>query len=206
MEFSEQQILDCTPNPNDCGGTGGCGGGTAELAMAQIIQMGGLSSEWTYPYLSYFGQNYKCHFNDSMTVPIAQLSSYTTLPSNQYAPVLSTIATKGPLAVSVDASSWSDYESGVFNGCNQTNPDLDHEVQLVGYGVDPALGDYWIVRNSWTAMWGEKGYIRVYRTGKAQCGIDLSPSDGTGCNNGPSQVIVCGTCGILYDTTYPVIV
>ena len=38
--LSEQQILDCTPNPNQCGGTGGCGGGTAELAYARIIQIG----------------------------------------------------------------------------------------------------------------------------------------------------------------------
>ncbi len=39
-DLSEQQILDCTPNTNDCGGTGGCGGGTPELAYAKIIQMG----------------------------------------------------------------------------------------------------------------------------------------------------------------------
>jgi len=57
-DLSEQQILDCTPNPNDCGGTGGCGGGTAELAYAQIMQSGGLSSEWTYPYQSYFGEKF----------------------------------------------------------------------------------------------------------------------------------------------------
>jgi len=30
----------------------------------------------------------------------------------------------------------------------RTNPDLDHLVQLVGYG-DDADGEYWIVRNSW---------------------------------------------------------
>jgi cathepsin L len=45
MDLSEQQILDCTPNPQKCGGTGGCGGGTAELAMAQIIAMGKLNNE-----------------------------------------------------------------------------------------------------------------------------------------------------------------
>eukprot|EP01126_Amoeba_proteus_P005136 TRINITY_DN1169_c0_g2_i3.p1 TRINITY_DN1169_c0_g2~~TRINITY_DN1169_c0_g2_i3.p1 ORF type:complete len:229 (+),score=52.18 TRINITY_DN1169_c0_g2_i3:82-768(+) len=58
--LSEQQILDCTPNPNNCGGTGGCGGGTAELAFAKIQELGGLATEWTYPYESYFGNPQVC--------------------------------------------------------------------------------------------------------------------------------------------------
>ena len=45
--LSEQQILACTPNDNDCGGTGGCGGGTAELAYSTLLaNNGGLTSEW----------------------------------------------------------------------------------------------------------------------------------------------------------------
>jgi hypothetical protein len=46
--------------------------------------------------------------------------------------------------------------AGVFNGCNQTNPELDHGVVLVGYGTDEALGDYWLIRNSWSPTFGEK--------------------------------------------------
>jgi len=205
MDLSEQQILDCTPNPNQCGGTGGCQGGTAELAMARIIAMGGLSSEWTYSYSSYSGTNFQC--NKLATVPIAKLASYKVLPSNAYTPVMEAVANHGPLIISVDASSWSFYESGVFDGCNQTNPDIDHAVQLVGYGVDPALGDYYLVRNSWSPLWGEKGYIRLRRTHSeaTRCGTDMNPSDGTGCKNGPPTVKVCGTCGILYDVSYPVI-
>jgi len=198
-DLSEQQILDCTPNPNDCGGTGGCGGGTPELAYAQIMQTGGLSTEWTYPYKSYFGSNFQCGNVDEF----ARVQNFTVLPSNQYAPVMQALATVGPLAINVDASSWGDYESGVFNGCNQTHPDIDHVVQLVGYGTDATLGAYWIVRNSWNPMWGEDGYIRLFRqTGTQVCGVDLQPQDGTGCNGGPSTVVVCGTCAILYDVSY----
>lgn len=203
--LSEQQILDCTPNPNDCGGTGGCGGGTAEIAMARIKEMGGLTSEKFYPYVSGNGQDFKCHFGNSTSAPVAKLSGYVNIPSNQYGPVLTALATIGPLIINVDASQWSAYESGVFNGCNQKNPDIDHVVQLVGYGTDSKLGDYWIVRNSWTASWGEQGYIRLHRSSTPVCGQDTNPSDGTGCNNGPSQVTVCGTCGILFDALYPVI-
>ncbi len=67
--------------------------------------------------------------------------------------------------INVDASAWSAYETGVFNSCNQANPDIDHVVQLVGYGTDPSQGDYWLVRNSWNTMWGESGYIRLKRVG-----------------------------------------
>jgi len=109
----------------------------------------------------------------------------------------------GPLAVNVDANTWSDYESGIFNGCDQVNPDINHVVQLVGYGNDPSFGDYWLVRNSWTPVWGEQGYIRLARSSSPVCGVDLYPQDGTGCINGPANVTVCGTCGILYDVSLP---
>jgi len=200
ITLSEQQILDCTPNPNDCGGNGGCGGGTVELAAARIMVMGGLSLESSYPYVSGGGANYKCDMNK--VKPVAQVQNYYDLPSNQLDPVLNFVAAKGPLSISVDASTWSGYESGVFNGCDNKNPDIDHAVQLVGYGTDTSLGDYWLVRNSWGTGYGEKGYIRLKRFATPPCGIDTTPGDGDGCNGGPTQVTVCGNCGILYDNVY----
>jgi len=203
--LSEQQILDCTPNIDDCGGTGGCGGGTAELAMGSVIQMSGIHSEWTYGYTSWSGKNFpECRFNET-SGPTAFISGYVVLETNDYIPVLSALASIGPLIINVDASSWSAYESGVYDGCNQTNPDIDHVVQLVGYGTDPEYGDYWLVRNSWTPKWGEYGYIRLARSSNPPCGVDITPQDGIGCNGGPSKVPVCGTCGVLYDVSFPVI-
>merc|ERR1711988_1523841 len=68
----------------------------------------------------------------------------------------------GPLAVAVYASGWGGYGGGVYDGCSyDSNIALNHAVQLVGYGTDEALGDYWIVRNSWGSRWGEDGYIRL---------------------------------------------
>jgi cathepsin L len=70
--------------------------------------------------------------------------------SNSYSDVMTAISSKGPLTITVDAGGWHDYEEGVFSGGNHSHPDLDHLVQLVGYGTDPKLGDYFLVRNSWT--------------------------------------------------------
>jgi cathepsin L len=204
-DLSEQQILDCTPNPQHCGGTGGCQGGIAELAYAQIMVNGGLSSEWTYPYISYSGQNYNCQFSGTTPEPMIQLSNYTVLPSNQQLPVLKAVSSIGPLAVAVDASLWSTYETGVFDGCNYNDIDIDHAVVLVGYGTDPNFGDYYLIRNSWSPTWGEKGYIRLKRNATPTCGTDPTPADGTACSGGPSSVTVCGTCGVLYDVCFPII-
>jgi len=200
MDLSEQQILDCTPNPNDCGGTGGCGGGTAQLAMDRIKAMGGITTEWQYPYTSYFGTAESCKFADNRTGnPFAQVSSWTRLPVNDQDSVIAALV-NGPLIINVDASSWAKYETGIFNGCNQTNPDIDHVVELVGYGPD-----YWIVRNSWSSLWGEMGYIRLMKDTVVPCGTDLTPQDGDICNGGPTTVKVCGTCGVVYDCTFPTI-
>jgi len=208
-ELSEQHILDCVPNPLQCGGSGGCSGGTVELAYATLMQptTGGLASEWTYPYRSYFADSFSCSFNNTRTAVAAAIASYETLPANTYKPLMVAVATKGPIAISVDASAWHSYESGVFNGCNQTNPDIDHAVQLVGYGTDNKLGDYWLVRNSWGPKWGEQGYIRIKRTSNEEglCGEDITPRDGDGCADGPPRVEVCGTCGILFDSAYPTV-
>ncbi len=81
---------------------------------------------------------------------------------------MNAISEVGPVAISVDASSWGAYESGIYNGCNQENPDIDHAVVLVGYGVDNGQ-KYWTVRNSWSPAWGEKGYIRFVMSWRALC-------------------------------------
>lgn len=100
------------------------------------------------------------------------------------------------------------YESGVFDSCSGTSgADVDHAIVLEGYGTDSGK-DYWLVRNSWSDTWGEGGYIRLQRYGATPagepCTTDNTPGDGDGCKGGPSSIKVCGECGIMSDSSYPV--
>jgi Papain family cysteine protease len=44
---------------------------------------------------------------------------------------------------------------------------------VVGYGTSDEGEDYWILKNSWSPTWGEKGYIRVARSN--DCGVAVQP-------------------------------
>ena len=65
------------------------------------------------------------------------------------------------------------YKSGVYSPKFCDPRDLDHAVLLVGFGTDATDGDYWIVKNSWAASWGEEGYFRIQR-GTGMCGINTA--------------------------------
>jgi len=204
-EVSMQELVSCMPNDDSCGGVGGCGGATAELAFDYLAE-NGLPEEWAYGYYPSTyksGKNGDCLFG-TLTEPARFVTGtgYVLLPRNDYNELLNAVANIGPMAVNVDASEWSSYESGVFTGCPQTDVDINHVVQLVGYGTDPEYGDYWTIRNSWSALYGESGYIRIARS-EGYCGLDYHNGDGVGCSYDPTTVEVCGMCGVLYDSSYP---
>lgn len=213
-EVSQQELVACMPNDDNCGGTGGCEGATAELAF-DYLSTYGLPELWQYGYetntywFSKTNSNGACNrdlqFGSESAVPRAVTADgYTLLPRNSYDDLMYAIATTGPVAVNVDASEWHSYESGVFTGCVQDPVDINHVVQLVGYGTCPETNqDYWLVRNSWTSQWGMDGYIRIARQ-DGYCGQDVRNSDGVGCDYDPQNVTVCGACGIMYDASYPV--
>jgi len=134
--------------------------------------------------------------------PSVGITGFVALPANNYTALVNAGA-KQPIAISAAAAAFQFYSSGVLkDGCDT---DVDHAIQLVGWGTDPKAGDYWLVRNSWGPNWGEDGYIRVarYGEGKEPCAEDKTPQDGNGCAGGPSPITVCGTCGILADSSYP---
>jgi len=197
LALSTQNVVSCAMNPHHCGGTGGCSGATADIAFSYVA-LKSISSEAEYPYRAVTGT---CQERTKT----AKINGFVKLIENNYTDVVNALANVGPLAINVDASDWSSYSSGVYTDCQFRDVDIDHVVQLVGYGTDGGR-DYWIVRNSWGPFWGENGYIRIEKHSdgdqKKWCAPDTQPSDGTGCDGGPSTVTVCGSCGLWYDASY----
>jgi len=68
---------------------------------------------------------------------------------------------QGPTSVTVEADTraFQGYTSGVLN-TKACGTKLDHAIAGVGYGTENGV-NYYIVRNSWSAKWGEQGYIRI---------------------------------------------
>jgi cathepsin L len=106
----------CAPNPGECGGVGKCEGSTAELAFEHVASSKGMFSEYQYGYVSYYGTDYDCKL-PGVTAPVATITGYTVLPRNNYTAVMNAIATVGPIAINVDASTWHSYSSGKKTGC-----------------------------------------------------------------------------------------
>ncbi|RNF22358.1 cysteine proteinase [Trypanosoma conorhini] len=202
--MSQQLLTSCAPNPDECGGTGGCQGSTADLAYEYART--GITSEWERPYTSYRGETAQC--GNVSGARIASVKYYVKVPSNAQDAVMRHLVTYGPLSVNVDATDWSSYAWGIFHGCDYgSGITINHVVQLVGYGHDNVLNaSYWILRNSWSPGWGENGYIRLLRTNTPECGWDVNMQDGTACKGDPSVAWACGECGVLFDASFPAMV
>jgi len=191
-QLATQEIIDLTANPRKCGGTGGCHGATAEMAFE-------------------YGRKYgiprqDAYIKGQQAPALVKLKGFVRLPENSQSYLLRALATKGPVALSIDAANLFMYHGGVFSGCK---PDtiVNHAVLGVGYGTDAASGKmYYLIKNSWGDSWGEKGYIRSERHAldSDYCGWDNKPEDGVYCEDHPKRIRVCGMCGITSDSAYPV--
>mmetsp|Transcript_59715 Transcript_59715/g.176956 ORF Transcript_59715/g.176956 Transcript_59715/m.176956 type:complete len:118 (-) Transcript_59715:196-549(-) len=78
------------------------------------------------------------------------------------------------VAIEADGRGFQFYKSGIYDdpGCGVK---IDHGVLAVGYGKDNGTG-YWVIKNSWGATWGDKGFIKMSvdnpnNGDKGQCGI-----------------------------------
>ncbi|MCL4144816.1 UNVERIFIED_CONTAM: hypothetical protein GTU68_060927 [Idotea baltica] len=138
VSLSEQQLVDCSGSY----GNQGCNGGWPSSAL-KYVKASGIASESEYPYTAKNGACKKQggSFKISSMGQVSGCSGLQTGIQNE------------PLSVTVDATNWSRYSSGVFSNCAAS---INHAVLLVGI-----TGGNWKIKNSWGTGWGEHGYIRL---------------------------------------------
>jgi len=203
VKVSAQALVDCVPNPQHCGGSGGCDGATGELAYA-FMRDHGIPLESELPYHAKTGTCAQASLAGAWrSSRRVRLDGWNALPSNQLEPLKTALVQQGPVVVAVDGNNWFNYDSGVFDGCDK-DAILGHAVLAKGFGEDSGK-KYWLIQNSWGSDWGENGHIRMLMHEDEQnwCGADRKPQEGVGCDGGPSEVTVCGMCGILFDPIIP---
>jgi C1A family cysteine protease len=168
VSLSEQQLVDCSTAE----GNQGCNGGLMDQGFEYIVKNGGITTEAAYPYKASDGT---CNTNVKSAVTI---TGHTDVAQRDEDALKAAVAQQ-PVSVAIEADQqgFQFYSGGVFSGtCGDK---LDHGVLVVGYGVDQGK-NFWKVKNSWGATWGEQGYIRMIRgtgSGSAgQCGLASQPS------------------------------
>ena len=110
------------------------------------------------------------------------IDGFVSLPPSDENKMKIWLAKRGPISIGLNAESLQFYSNGILSPqtieCPNDQDHLDHGVLIVGYGeekIKDKVVPYWIIKNSWTARWGEKGYFRIFR-GNNTCGLALIPS------------------------------
>jgi C1A family cysteine protease len=174
LDLSEEFLVDCAS------GVGyynmGCNGGNPDSAFKYMIN-NGQCSESSYPYTSGVTKTAgTCQKCTSVDVKFSSCSDVT--PKDQVS--LKAAVSIGPVVVAIEADTryFQSYSGGILDSTT-CGTNLDHAVEIVGYGTDNGI-DYWKVRNSWGSSWGEKGYVRIKKTSSTNdigiCGIAAEPS------------------------------
>lgn len=232
VALAPQELLSCMKNPEECGGEGGCDGSDPMNALAYIAA-NGIRTEQQMPYTAMDGVcprekeetlwGRRFHSRRSKKINKTSTASVQGYAGwhNDYETLMNAVAKAGPVAVGIAAGGILLYEGGVFSNKDyhheQQDPNkyvINHSVVVEGYGTDEKSGeDYWLVRNSWGPMFGEKGYIRIKRgNGDGDdCWNDAIPLDGNACRLNPDGSVIedeafraCGSLGILTDNAMPI--
>jgi C1A family cysteine protease len=175
LDLSEEYLVDCAT------GAGyfnmGCNGGNPDSALKYMIN-NGQCSESSYPYTSGVtktaGACQKCPSAD-----VKFTGCYDVKPNDQLS--LKAAVSKQPVVIAIEADTkyFQSYSSGILTDAAKCGTNLDHAVEIVGYGTENGI-DYWKVRNSWSTSWGEAGYVRIQRSSSTNdigvCGIAAEPS------------------------------
>lgn len=101
-----------------------------------------------------------------------------------------------PISVAINSgSNFKDYKGGIYECPNSgdftDSSQIDHAVVLVGYGTEGST-NFWILKNSYSSQWGDKGYLKIKMDSKINCGINIFPVIPLGAKAGSAKTTIDG--------------
>lgn len=98
------------------------------------------------------------------------MQSSVQLPAGNLQAMMQAVSQQ-PVAVAIASSSRDMffYKSGIISSAT-CGTNVNHAVLMIGYGTDQNT-DYWLLKNSWGASWGERGFFRIKRDSTNMCGV-----------------------------------
>lgn len=92
------------------------------------------------------------------------LDAYGTVSGPGEEPMMKEIFARGPITCSMATPETFDYgyHGGVYLDQYHNSTDVDHDVEVVGWGEENGQ-KYWLVRNSWGTYWGTLGFFKLER-------------------------------------------
>jgi len=177
--LAPQQFLDCLShtkgqetdlNPYD---DNGCSGGFITNGVRSAEMYGGVMNWDDYPYVSGTTKTEgTCVYNaDIANMNVS--SGCSVLPSGDENTMVDAIANVGPLGIGINASGrgFSLYTGGVYSNPTCSSR-LNHAVTATGYGNLGGM-DYFEIKNSWGATWGDNGFVNIERNNGNMCGVGM---------------------------------
>lgn len=169
VDFSPQQLIDCSQNFKN----NGCKGGFIEYSFEYYRTNKAMDWE-TYPYQDMDSNctynKKKGHANTKGFRYLPENDTDTMLEELKLHPILSSMASNNRLLGA--------YRGGVVSEV-ACGAELDHAVLIIGYGEDSIYGPFWIAKNCWGTWWGEKGFFKIKRDTEpgspGVCGIHRNP-------------------------------
>ena len=161
VKFSEQWVLDC--NPDDWN----CNGGWNPYEMFVGTDECGESGLVLNAGLPYEESKLDCACDSPRTAPYAFSYVGTIdegLPLDEkIIKIKQAIMEYGPVWTTVHAGTtpFLAYSGGVFNYNKSDSGSIDHAVVIEGWDDTSGDNGVWILRNSWSDLWGEDGYMYI---------------------------------------------
>ena len=78
--------------------------------------------------------------------------------------IMSVVKSNGPVVVNINDHDpiFKHYKSGIIQNLMPNIRQTTHSVVLIGWGTEGG-NDYWLIRNSWGANWGDHGFVKIGR-------------------------------------------